>query len=146
MLLPNNSGIAPTTDAPGDEATSALVRALQQHVAPFTMEQKTAGVEFRPANELQGRFNRAVGLLFQIAEGSFAGRRALFFFKKSQVPFSRNRFAYGTVVLPNGTPDLELIEACLDYAASGFHVEQRPEALRRAVTFMVPDREERADV
>ena len=145
MLLPNNSGIAPTTDSPVDEASSALVRALQQHAAPFSMNQKTAGIEFRPANELQSRPNRAVGLLFQIAEGSFAGRRALFFFKESQVPFSRNRFAYGTVVLPNGTPDAALIDACLDYAASGFHAEQRPEALRRAVTFMVPDREEHAD-
>ena len=125
-----------------DAATSALVRAVQKHDVGFYVQRTAAGVEFRPANELQGRPNRAVGLLFQIRDGSFQGRRALFFFKESQVPTSRNRFAYGTVVLPNGMPNMDLIEACLDFAASGFHADKRPEALRRAVNFMVPGGEE----
>lgn len=64
------------------------------------------------------------------------GKLGAFFFKRSLLPYSRNRYSYGHVVC---IPDDADLDRWLAYLASGLHPDMRPPRLRRAATDTVPD-------
>ncbi|NNF07605.1 MAG: hypothetical protein HKN21_12655 [Candidatus Eisenbacteria bacterium] len=117
----------------------ALLSAVRAHKNPFAVVRKGIDLEFLAKEPVQDRANRAMIKLFTVTDGPLRGRAAMFFYKKSQIPFSRDRFSYGAVVLPKDNLENDVFEPLLQFASKGFTPELRPKDLRRALTFTVPD-------
>ena len=77
--------------------------------------------------------------LFTVTDGPMEGRMVVFFYKQSQVPFSRDRHSYGVCVMPSSGPAPADINDWIFFASSGFDPTARPTALRTAFAFTVPD-------
>lgn len=67
------------------------------------------------------------------------GHTLIFFYKRSLLPFSRDRLSYGGCEWPSGQLRPEHARAALDYLASGLAPAARPAWLRRALPCTVPD-------
>ena len=67
------------------------------------------------------------------------GHTLVFFFKKSLVPYSRDRYSYGGLDLRASSVEPQEIAAWLDFLTSGFHPDKRPENLRRAFPYEIPE-------
>ena len=94
-----------------------------------------SGLEWRGDSFVEGRPNRCLLKIFPVA----GNRYAAFFYKRSQVPFSHDRFAYGAVVFDKSKVSREQAETWFQWVDGGFHPENPPLALRRAFNFTVPD-------
>jgi hypothetical protein len=68
-----------------------------------------------------------------------SGHTLVFFFKRSLVPYSRDRYSYGGLDLRAPLVEPQEISAWLDFLSSGFRPDKRPENLRRAFTYEIPD-------
>lgn len=67
------------------------------------------------------------------------GQTVVFFYKKSLVPYSRDRYSYGGIDLRASLPEPQEVEAWLAFLSSGFHPGRRPPGLRRAFPYEIPD-------
>lgn len=105
--------------------------------SPITLrlEQEASHLELGGTSPVSGRANRGLMKVFPIGPGRFA----VFFYKKSQVPFSRDRFAYGAVIAEERRFKPEDAEPWFKWLDSGFHPELVPPNLKRAFAFTVPD-------
>ena len=92
-------------------------------------------LELAGVSAVGGLANRALLKVFPIGPS----RCAAFFYKRSQVPFSRDRFAYGAVIVEEGRFTADASEAWFRWLDSGFHPDQAPPGLKRAFAFTVPD-------
>ena len=116
-----------------------LVDALIRHPDPFAVRMEARGYEFHAQLEVDGRPNRATLKIFRVEEGAQEGRGVVFFYKQSQVPWSRDRLSYGICMIPASGPELEEVQEWLFFTSSGFHPDARPHRLRQAFTFNVPE-------
>jgi hypothetical protein len=64
---------------------------------------------------------------------------AAFFYKRSQIPSSRDRYAYGVVEFAPEGPGEADAEAWFRWLNSGFHPELHPPGLKRAFSYTVPE-------
>ena len=99
------------------------------------LEPEASHLELAGTSPVSGRANRGLMKVFPIAPGRFAA----FFYKRSQVPFSRDRFAYGAVIAEEKRFKAENAEPWFKWLDSGFHPELVPPNLKRAFAFTVPD-------
>jgi hypothetical protein len=99
------------------------------------LEAEASHLELAGTSPVSGRPNRGLVKVFPIGPGRFAA----FFYKRSQVPFSRDRFAYGAVIAEEKRFRAEDAEPWFKWLDSGFHPERVPPNLKRAFTFTVPD-------
>src|SRR5262245_10033134 len=74
---------------------SLLFSSLSERNLEFDLRECEGGVEIHAANQVNGNANRGYLRLFFPSES----KCVLFFHKKSLVPFSRDRFSYGGVVI-----------------------------------------------
>jgi hypothetical protein len=102
---------------------------------PLTLIHDASGLEWLGSRPVEGRPNRCLLKIFPVAENRYAA----FFYKRSQVPFSRDRFAYGAVVFHQSKRSREQAETWFAWVDGGFHPENPPQGLRRAFNFTVPD-------
>ncbi len=63
----------------------------------------------------------------------------VFLYKKSNLPYSRDRFSYGGVIFGARTFHPQDFLECVDFLASGFHPEKRPAKLKRAFKYTIED-------
>lgn len=113
--------------------------AIESGGEPFDMAANGTAMDLMPQREVQGRPNRAVLKVFRVDDGPMKGRAAVFFYKRSQIPFSNDRHSYGVCLVPAaGLSETEARE-WLDFAVRGFHPASRPERLRLAFSFTIPD-------
>lgn len=96
-----------------------------------------AGLDLIPENSVQDQPNRARAKLFKPEEKR--NLLVLFFYKRSNIPFSATRFGYGAVTFSPERVTSEMIEQCLAFLTSGFHPEKRPAQLRRALKYSIPE-------
>ena len=125
----------------GKEALSAaasLLDAIAEVGEPFSMQVESPGIEFQALSPVGTHPNRAVLKVFCIDEGPLEGRTAVFFYKKSRIPWSRDRHSYGVCLVAPSGPTPGEVEEWIDFATTGFHPEHRPSRLRQAFTFTVP--------
>jgi hypothetical protein len=96
-----------------------------------------AGLEIAPIEPVRGGPNRCRLKLFQPrASGE---RLCAFFYKRSNLAWSRDRFSYGGVEFrPDQLTETD-VRGWLAWLNSGFHPELRPDRLRRALMYDVPD-------
>ena len=114
----------------------AVAAAVEASAHPFEIETSGAGLEVVARAPLpNGIPNRARMKIFSPK----ASHTLVFFFKKSLVPFSRDRYSYGGLDLRGPTVEPREISAWLAFLASGFNPDQRPEKLRRAFPYEIPD-------
>ena len=99
------------------------------------LESQASHLEFAGTSPVSGRPNRGLMKVFPIAPCRFAA----FFYKRSQVPFSRDRFAYGAVIAEEKRFEADDAEPWFEWLDSGFHPELAPPNLKRAFAFTVPD-------
>ena len=102
----------------------------------FDIEAGGAGLEIVAQAPLpNGLPNRARMKIFSPKPG----HTLVFFFKKSLVPYSRDRYSYGGLDLRGPSAEPQEMAAWLDFLTSGFHPDKRPEKLRRAFPYEIPD-------
>lgn len=117
-------------------ALQELLAAVEASPEEFEVDAEAAGLELRPrAPAERGVPDRARMKIFSPK----AGHTLIFFYKKSLVPYSRDRYSYGGIELR--TPQVNSSDAAewLAFLASGFHPEKRPTQLRRAFPYEIPE-------
>lgn len=141
MILNSND---PAVDAKLHQKISAnplvgaLVTAAQAAAEPFEVETSGVGFEIVAKAPLSsGLPNRARMKVFSPK----SEHTLIFFYKKSLVPYSRDRYSYGGLDLRGKEPPLGQVEIAswLDFLNSGFHPDHRPEKLRRAFPYEIPE-------
>lgn len=116
-----------------------LLNAIAEGREPFSLRLESSGMEFQALSPVGTHPNRAVLKIFRVNEGPLEGRTAIFFYKKSRIPWSRDRLSYGVCLLPSSGPTPGEVEEWIEFATTGFHPEHRPSRLRQAFTFTVPE-------
>jgi hypothetical protein len=125
-----------SAEAQANPLAAAVAAAAEASADPFDVEAGGAGLEIVAGAPLpNGIPNRARMKVFSPK----VGHALVFFYKKSLVPYSRDRYSYGGLDLR--TPSVEPQEAAawLDFLTSGFHPDKRPEKLRRAFPYEIPE-------
>jgi hypothetical protein len=125
---------SPFVPSPEFVDLNSLVAILADSPLPFLQDPDRAGVDCRCDTTVGGLANRARVKVFSPRPGTVVA----FLYKDSIVPFSRDRFAYGALILKGRVPTQEEGGALLAYLESGFHPEFRPQSLKRAFPFTVP--------
>ena len=111
-------------------AEAAEGSGLALRLVPDASHLELAGV-----SPVAGLPNRALMKIFPIGPK----RCAAFFYKRSQIPFSRDRFAYGAVIVEEGRLDPAAAEVWFTWLDTGFNPDRTPPHLKRAFAFTVPD-------
>jgi hypothetical protein len=117
----------------------SLLDEIAEDREPFALRLESPGLEFQALSPVGTHPNRAVLKIFRIDEGPLEGRTAVFFFKKSRIPWSHDRHSYGVCLLPPSGPTPGEVEEWIEFATTGFHPDHRPARLRQAFTFTVPE-------
>jgi len=103
---------------------------------PFQIDTEAAGFEIRACAPLEGGLpNRARLKIFCPRPGHLL----VFFYKKSLVPYSRDRYSYGGLDLRSPEVSEAEVAEWLAFLSSGFHPEKRPRNLRRAFPYEIPE-------
>jgi hypothetical protein len=114
----------------------AVAIAAEASADPFEIETTGAGLEIMARAPLpNGIPNRARMKIFSPK----SSHTLVFFFKKSLVPYSRDRYSYGGLDLRAASMEPQEVAAWLAFLTSGFHPDKRPEKLRRAFPYEIPD-------
>lgn len=122
--------------AAGDAIASAVIAALEAAPELFELETGGAGLEVAARAPLaNGLPNRARMKIFSPK----AGHTLVFFFKKSQVPYSRDRYSYGGQDLRGSALEAQDLAEWIAFLTSGFHPDKRPQNLRRAFPYEIPE-------
>jgi hypothetical protein len=139
-MIQNHNQPAVTAKLRGEAAANPLAGsvadALKSSGDPFDIETSGAGLEVVARALLpNGIPNRARMKIFSPKPG----HTLVFFFKKSLVPYSRDRYSYGGQDLRAPSVEAQEIAAWLAFLTSGFHPDKRPENLRRAFPYEIPE-------
>jgi hypothetical protein len=124
------------SESEANPALQGLLAAVDAFSEPFEVDAEATGVELRPrASAERAALDRARMKVFSPKPG----HTLIFFYKKSVVPYSRDRYSYGGIELK--TPQVNEAEVAewLAFLASGFHPEKRPSQLRRAFPYEIPE-------
>ncbi len=125
-----------SAEAEANAIAGAVATAVDAAPEPFEIEAAGTGLEIVGRAPLpNGLANRARMKVFSPKPG----HTLVFFFKRSQVPFSRDRYSYGGQDLRGSAVDAQEIAAWLDFLSSGFHPDKRPQNLRRAFPYEIPE-------
>jgi hypothetical protein len=123
-------------EAEANPLAGAVAAAAEAAGDPFEIETSGAGLEVVARASLpNGIPNRARMKIFSPKPG----HTLVFFFKKSLVPYSRDRYSYGGLDLRAPSVEAPEIAAWLAFLTSGFHPDKRPKNLRRAFPYEIPE-------
>jgi hypothetical protein len=117
-------------------ALSLFLSVLRDGEGAFEILPEAAGVDVAAVGP-QGSPGRCRLKWFRPREGQ--ERLSVFFYKRSNLAWSRDRFSYGAVEFRPEQLTREEATAWLAWLASGFDPAARPERLRRAFLYDVPD-------
>ena len=118
-------------------AFSLVVELIRSSPEPFAIEPTAAGIEIVPLNQVKQAPNRSRLKLFRPREEK--ERLCAFFFKRSNLEFSRDRFSYGAVeALPEQIRETE-VRSWIEWLVSGLDPDHRPDRIRRAFLYTIPE-------
>ncbi len=124
-----------TVETEANALAAGVRAAVEGSSDPFEVEPTAEGLEILALAPLpSGVPNRARMKIFSPK----AGHTLILFFKKSLVPYSRDRYSYGGIDCRAPNVEAEEISAWLDFLSSGFHPDKRPQKLRRAFPYESP--------
>ena len=124
-----------STELADHDILNAVLEATKKCELEFRVDSDASGIEFVATNEVKGAPNRGRMKIFFPA-----GKKLVaMFYKKSAVPYSRDRFSYGGVqAMPTTVLNAD-IPSWLTYLHSGFHPEKRPSKLQPTLPYTLPD-------
>ncbi len=123
-------------EAAANPVASAVSSAVKNIREEFAVEAEGTGLEVRACGFLpNGVPNRARMKIFSPKPG----HTLVFFYKKSLVPYSRDRYSYGGIDLRETPLPEQEVSEWVSFLASGFHPDKRPSRLRRAFPFEIPE-------
>jgi hypothetical protein len=124
------------TELGGHPIVDAVCRALEESAERFEVVADATGFEVRACDFLpSGLPNRARMKIFSPRPG----HTLVFFYKKSLVPYSRDRYSYGGIDLKTAEVGPDEVAEWLTFISSGFHPDKRPASLRRAFPYEIPE-------
>ena len=104
---------------------------------PMLVDPDRAGLELAPAGDGVEAPRRCRLKLFRAREGK--NRFCAFFYKRSNLPWSHDRFSYGGVeFVPTGVTRAE-VQGWVRWLTSGLDPDWKPERLRRSFLYDIPD-------
>lgn len=110
--------------------------AIEQSPEKFEVVTDAVGFDARATDLLTtGLPNRARIKIFTPRPG----HTLVFFYKRSLVPYSRDRYSYGGIDLRNAELKPQEITEWITFVISGFHPDKRPTNLRRAFPYEIPE-------
>jgi hypothetical protein len=116
---------------------SAVMDIVQSESLSYAIDAGVAGLEIVPQNRVKNAPNRCRLKLFRPRETQ--ERLCAFFYKRSNLAWSRDRFSYGAVEFRPGELKPEEVRGWLDWLSSGFDPGRRPAGLRRAFRYTIPE-------
>lgn len=119
-------------------ALDQLFHTIDEEQIHVAVEPHENGLEMRFLNEIAGAPNRGHLRIFFPSEN----KCCLFFYKKSTVPFSRDRFSYGGIVVDarSGSRfDESDVREWVQYLLNGFQPKFRPRSLKKSIPYTVPE-------
>jgi hypothetical protein len=116
---------------------AAVIESIATSGDRFAIDPATSGLEIVPLNEVKGAPNRCRLKLFRPREER--ERLCAFFYKRSNLSFSHDRYAYGAVEFMPGAPAPDEVRGWLEWLVSGLDPGKRPAKLRRAFPYTVPE-------
>lgn len=124
-----------------DPELEPIVEWLQDAAEPVRVEPDRAGLELSPGGNEPGAdeatSRRCRLKVFRAREGK--ERFCAFFYKRSNLPWSRDRFSYGGVEFLPGRVTRSEVQGWIRWLTSGLDPAQRPERLRRSFLYDIPD-------
>lgn len=125
------NGAAPAVE-PLEGVFARVRRAAREVPAPFHLEERAGVLDVAPAERERCRMK-----VFRPRQGK--ERLCAFFYKGSNLAWSRDRYSYGAVeFLPGQVTDAEM-RTWLTWLAGGFDPDQRPPRLKKAFLYSIPD-------
>jgi hypothetical protein len=112
-----------------------VVRTFEDGLQPFELVTDPSGLELAPLE--RGKPGRCRLKLFRPREGK--ERLCAFYYKRSNLAWSRDRFSYGGVEFRPEQATDEDLQSWRSWLLSGFDPERRPLRWRRAFLFDVPE-------
>lgn len=116
-----------------------LFRCLEKtHAAELAPRKCEGGVEFQFLNLINGMSNRAYLRIYFPTES----KCVLLFYKKSSIPFSRDRFSYGGVVIDSRSSNRFIekdVAEWIHFLVNGLSPSSRPESLKKSVPYTIPE-------
>jgi hypothetical protein len=116
---------------------SAVMEIVQSETRPYALDAEVAGLEIVPQNRVKNVPNRCRLKLFRPRETQ--ERLCAFFYKRSNLAWSRDRFSYGAVEFRPAEVEPEAVRSWLEWLSSGFDPERRPAGLKRAFRYTIPE-------
>ncbi|HEX7078242.1 MAG TPA: radical SAM protein [Candidatus Eisenbacteria bacterium] len=124
-------------DAAMERVFGLLRDAARDHSGTFEVAERPAILEVIPRNLVRDAENRCRLKLFRPREDK--DRLCAFFYKRSNLAWSRDRFSYGAVeFLPEDVSPGDL-STWLAWLRDGFDPDRRPQHLRRAFLYTIPE-------
>jgi hypothetical protein len=118
-------------------AFAFVIETIAAREERFAIDPAAAGLDIVPLNEVKGAPNRCRMKLFRPRQER--ERLCAFFYKRSNLSFSRDRYAYGAVEFAPGHLDADEVRGWLAWLVSGLDPERRPLLLKRAFPYTVPE-------
>lgn len=122
-------------DIIGSRALDLYLEAAREHPAHFETVPSDTGLELR---RLSAPGEPPARTFLKVCSVRPA-HTVVFFFKRSILPFSRDRYSYGGCEWPDSQMCADHARASLDFLASGLNPDDRPPWLRRSLPFSLPD-------
>ena len=123
----------------GNEAVKAIYDHIAGSKATYGVDPKAGGLEFTSITEVKGFPNRCRLKIWQPEPNQLMA----WFYKRSAVPVSRDRYSYGGVTWNLDKTDLlsigKQIDEWLLWLDSGLNPEKRPENWKSAFPYDIPD-------
>ena len=120
-----------------DPSLATVIDVAAEHPASFAVDPTAGGLEIMPLNHVKGAVNRCRLKLFRPREEK--DRLCAFFYKRSNLSFSRDRYSYGAVEFRPEQLARKDVRGWLTWLQTGFDPERRPRRLRRAFPYTVPE-------
>ena len=118
-------------------ALASVVQAVSDATQPFSIDPRAEGLEFASLHVATAAMSRCRMKLFRPREEK--DRLCAFFFKKSNIAGSRDRFSYGAVEFLPDRLRPEEIHTWIAWLSSGLDPALRPANLKRAFLYTIPE-------
>jgi hypothetical protein len=139
VLIRNGPGASPFVEGDIDldlmPFATRVIEAFELGLKAFQVEVGPGGLEIAPLE--QGHPGRCRLKLFRPRQGK--ARLCAFFYKRSNLAWSRDRFSYGGVEFRPEQATEDDVRSWRAWLLSGFDPELRPPGWRRAFLFDVPE-------
>jgi hypothetical protein len=118
-------------------ALTRVLDVIESATERFEVEEGSAGLDVIPVDPTALAPSRCRLKLFTPREGK--ERLCAFFYKRSNLAWSRDRFSYGGVEFRQDQLTEVAVRSWLTWLCSGFDPERKPERVRRAFLYDIPE-------